>query len=159
MAASYPGSIKTFSTKAPGQAIASSHINDLQDEVVALETQLGTNAGTWQSWTPEILFTGGSVDYTIAVQTARYTKIGKTVTVAAYLTVTVGTGDRTAIYFNLPIAPRYLDAAHAIDNCTSTSYAIRPCRTNPGTGRIEIYLPGKFTRNGMLFVKATYEIA
>lgn len=40
MAASYPGTIKTFSTKAPGEAIASSHINDLQAEVVAIETEL-----------------------------------------------------------------------------------------------------------------------
>lgn len=43
MAASYPGTTKTFSTKAPGQAIASSHINELQDEVVAVETQLITS--------------------------------------------------------------------------------------------------------------------
>jgi len=43
MAASYPGTIKTFSTKAPGEAIASSHINDVQDEVKAIETQLITS--------------------------------------------------------------------------------------------------------------------
>ena len=43
MAASYPGTIKTFSTKASGEAIASSHINDLQNEVVAVETQLVTS--------------------------------------------------------------------------------------------------------------------
>ena len=40
MAASYPGTVKTFSTKVPGEKIASSHINELQDEVVAVETQL-----------------------------------------------------------------------------------------------------------------------
>lgn len=40
MAAVFPGSVKTFSTKAPGEAIASSHINDLQAEVAAIETYL-----------------------------------------------------------------------------------------------------------------------
>jgi|LSQX01.1.fsa_nt_gb hypothetical protein len=63
MAASYPGTIKSFSTKAPGQAIASSHINELQDEVVALETQLGTNAGIWQSYTPTTVL-GWEAGYT-----------------------------------------------------------------------------------------------
>lgn len=42
MAASYPGSIKSFTTKTDSSdVIRASHINDLQDEVVAVETQLG----------------------------------------------------------------------------------------------------------------------
>jgi hypothetical protein len=40
MAASYPSSTKTFSTKAGGGTVEASHVNDLQDEVVALETDL-----------------------------------------------------------------------------------------------------------------------
>jgi hypothetical protein len=40
MAASYPTSTKSFSTKTNGQTIAASHIDDLQDEVVAIETDL-----------------------------------------------------------------------------------------------------------------------
>lgn len=40
MAATFPGGVKTFSTKAPGNAIQSAHINDLQAEVVAVETEL-----------------------------------------------------------------------------------------------------------------------
>jgi len=160
MAASYPGAVKNFGTAvAPGDGILAAHVNTLREEVVAVETQLGTNAGVWASWTPTILYTGGTTDYTITVNTARYVKIGKVVTVAVYLSVTVGTGDRTAIYFNLPIAPRYLESGHASENCTSnTTYAIRSCRTNPGTGRIEIHLPAKFNNDGMLLVKATYEI-
>ena len=46
MAASYPGTIKTFSTKQPGEAIASAHINDLQNEVVAIETELKKTTGS-----------------------------------------------------------------------------------------------------------------
>jgi hypothetical protein len=43
MAASFPTSTKSFSTKTdgPSQVISASHINDLQDEVVAVENELG----------------------------------------------------------------------------------------------------------------------
>lgn len=44
MAASYPGSIKSFTTKTNYvDLVDASHINDLQDEVVAVETELGTD--------------------------------------------------------------------------------------------------------------------
>jgi hypothetical protein len=42
MAASYPTSVKTFATRNPGQTIASAHVNDLQDEVNAIESGLLT---------------------------------------------------------------------------------------------------------------------
>jgi len=35
--ASFPGSVKTFASRSNGQAIDATHINDLQDEVTALE--------------------------------------------------------------------------------------------------------------------------
>ncbi len=40
MAASYPGAVKTFVSRTPGQVIGSAHINDLQDEVNAIEAGL-----------------------------------------------------------------------------------------------------------------------
>lgn len=40
MAASYPGAVKTFATRSNGQSIDPSHINDLQDEVSAIESGL-----------------------------------------------------------------------------------------------------------------------
>jgi hypothetical protein len=44
MAASYPGNIKSFATKNNTTDIVdASHVNDLQNEVVALETTIGTN--------------------------------------------------------------------------------------------------------------------
>ncbi len=50
MAASYPNSIKSFTTKTTGDTIEASHINDLQNEIIALESELGTNvAGTDKS--------------------------------------------------------------------------------------------------------------
>lgn len=42
MAASYPTSAKTFTTKATAETIAASHVNDLQDEVTAVETAMLT---------------------------------------------------------------------------------------------------------------------
>jgi len=46
MAATFPGGVKTFSTKQAGDQIASAHINDLQDEVVAVETELRKKTGS-----------------------------------------------------------------------------------------------------------------
>lgn len=44
MAASFPSSVKSFSTKVDDiDDVEASHINDLQDEVVAIETHLVTN--------------------------------------------------------------------------------------------------------------------
>ncbi len=40
MASSYPSSVKSFSTKLAGQTIDAAHVNDLQDEVVAVEGAL-----------------------------------------------------------------------------------------------------------------------
>jgi hypothetical protein len=40
MSASYPTSIKSFSNRSAGQTIGAAHVNDLQDEVSALETGL-----------------------------------------------------------------------------------------------------------------------
>lgn len=40
MAASFPTSVKSFSTKLAAQTIAAAHVNDLQDEVVAVEGNL-----------------------------------------------------------------------------------------------------------------------
>lgn len=39
-AASYPTSVKVFTTKTTGETIAAAHVNDLQDEVVAIEQGL-----------------------------------------------------------------------------------------------------------------------
>ena len=46
MAATFPGGVKVFTTKAAGDQIASAHINDLQAEVVAVETELRKTTGS-----------------------------------------------------------------------------------------------------------------
>jgi hypothetical protein len=42
MAASYPTAVKTFATRSSGQTIGSAHVNDLQDEVNAMQAALLT---------------------------------------------------------------------------------------------------------------------
>ena len=46
MAATFPGGVKTFTTKQGGDQIGSAHINDLQLEVVAVETELRKTTGS-----------------------------------------------------------------------------------------------------------------
>jgi len=46
MAATFPGGVKVFTTKAASDQIASAHINDLQAEVVAVETELRKTTGS-----------------------------------------------------------------------------------------------------------------
>lgn len=42
MAASYPASLKSFSAKADGNTVFAAHVNELQEEVAALQSTLGT---------------------------------------------------------------------------------------------------------------------
>lgn len=46
MAATFPGGVKVFTTKQAGDQIASAHINDIQAEVVAIETELKKTTGS-----------------------------------------------------------------------------------------------------------------
>jgi len=104
MAASYPGTIKTFSTKASGEAIASSHINDLQNEMVAVETQLGVNAGTWQDWTPNYTQYTTMTFTSITTNFARYCKVGKLCFIELSAYGTLGGTINDSIDFSPPIA-------------------------------------------------------
>lgn len=100
MAATFPGGVKVFTTKQAGDQIASAHINDLQDEVVAVETELKKSTSqtivnardsarlgnvvasnylqvaNWQTWTPTVN-TGNS--RLSGFTTARYLVQGKVV--------------------------------------------------------------------------------
>ena len=46
MAASFPTSVKTFTTKTAGAGILSEHVNAIQEEVVAIETELKKTTGS-----------------------------------------------------------------------------------------------------------------
>ena len=77
MPASYPTSVKSFSSKLSGDLIALSHMTDLQDEVVAVETALlGTRAGPLSLAEGRLTLTSGTPVTTAdvsAAATAYYT--------------------------------------------------------------------------------------
>jgi hypothetical protein len=64
MAATYPGAIKSFQTKSNfTEIVDSSHVNSLQDEVVAIQTNLGTNIATSTSPSSSGTFNTASQNY------------------------------------------------------------------------------------------------
>ena len=51
MTASYPSSVKSFTTKVDfTDTVLAAHVNDLQDEVVSLESTFGTSIRTGSGW-------------------------------------------------------------------------------------------------------------
>ena len=103
MAATFPGGVKTFSTKNAGDQINSAHINDLQLEVVAVETTLGANPFTWTAYTPSWTAVTTNPSIGNGTLSGRYVQIGKTVIgtikLAMGSTTTYGSG---AWSFSLP---------------------------------------------------------
>lgn len=105
MPASYPTSVKTFTTKSTNDVIQASHVDDIQDEVVAVETVLNNSLNVSANaitsikfpaiqvassndhtlddyveftWTPTIGSAGGGTP-TYTTQVGHYTKIGRKV--------------------------------------------------------------------------------
>lgn len=117
--ASYPTSVKSFSTKSTTDVVEASHPNDLQDEVTAIETDLiaafpggGADGGQMKfpatqnasadvntlddyeegTWTPTIGGTTSESGQVYSTQAGRYIKVGKLVTVFGRVTLsTLGT--------------------------------------------------------------------
>ena len=173
MAASYPGTIKTFSTKAPGEAIASSHINDLQDEIVAVETQLGTNAGGWVTYTPTWTAYTGTPSLGNGTITGRYCKVGKMVTV----TVSLNFGSTTSVagtstwYIGLPITSAGSGHGVWIAYESGVKYYTGVLQVSPGATRINSFYapdgqgylsetrPHTWKANDYLNFTAIYQVA
>lgn len=128
MAASYPSATKSFTTKTdgPSSTILAAHINDLQDEVVAIENDLrdrlpngqvvfpaaqsaSSDANTLDdyeegTWTPVLTFTTAgnlSVTYAANGQLGFYTKVGRKVT--ARFTIVTSAFTHTTASGNLNI--------------------------------------------------------
>lgn len=75
MAADFPTSVKTFTTKTNNvYTIDASHVNDLQDEVNAVETLLGAASSRRTTWTPVVSFTTSNtgMTYTSSGFSARF---------------------------------------------------------------------------------------
>ena len=63
MAASYPTSVASFSSKVSGEVIAADDINSLQTEVVAIETDLEAGLPAVRGGTGNTLYTTGDLLY------------------------------------------------------------------------------------------------
>lgn len=86
----YPASVMEFTTKVVSDTFEASYINDLQTEVVAVETDL-LSAWTSVSHSAGNFVGSGSMTWTVAVgdqTTFAYRKVGKTMTVSVVLVTT-----------------------------------------------------------------------
>ena len=155
MAASYPGTIKTFSTKAPGEAIASSHINDLQNEIVAVETQLGVNAGAWQNWTPTIGYTGGSGTPTISAG-GRYMIVGKIVYLLLTGLLTRNGATHAYLSFTTPTSIAKFGSG-SFTHQFLASFSLSPVYKAVG-GAVFDVRTGTWTNDGLYWFSGFYEM-
>lgn len=72
--ANYPTSAPSFTTKSAGQTIQPGHVNDVQDEVVAI----GSGLLTVSTFTPTLISAGGGTP-TYSAQVGLYVRIGKAI--------------------------------------------------------------------------------
>ena len=111
--ATFPSGVKTFTTRLTNDIIQPGHVNDLQDEVTAIETLLNVDLfqavntsgqPVWSDYTPT--WTGGSPAIGNGTLTGRYLRMGaKTVFVNIKLTGGSGTTwGASAWSFSLPVS-------------------------------------------------------
>lgn len=100
MAASFPTSIKSFSAKTDGvDDVLAADVNDLQDEVAAVETQLLTTG----AWTPALSFGGGTTGITYTTQAGAYLRVGNWVFISGYIVLSnKGSSTGAALVTGLP---------------------------------------------------------
>src|SRR5574343_790800 len=148
MAASYPTSAKTFTTKNAGDTIQPGHLNDLQDEVAAIEAGLlnGTAPlNSSNSTIANLVVTGAlqvSGNSTIAgtltvnkIVSTSITGAGVTTYVKAYATATQQSPDTSFL-----TAPLNSEIADLLGEFDSTTYTFTPQSSGYYliTGRITI---------------------
>lgn len=108
MSASYPASVKSFTTKVDGGSnfINAAHVNDLQDETSAVETDL-LKAWTAPAYSAGNFTASGAMTWGVDagdVTTFAYHKIGRRMTVAFHLANTDlgGGGASTDLFITIP---------------------------------------------------------
>lgn len=149
-AASYPTSTKSFTTKNAGDTVQAAHINDIQDEIVAIEDALrgtqshhsklastfyffangrATAEGAWTAVAhDDANFTGDGVDADWAVAsgdqtTFAYTIVGKTMTIAFVISTSDVGSNVAQLRITVPAsatATKRMDASVTIQNAGGT---------------------------------------
>lgn len=140
MPASYPGSVKTFTTRSAGQTIEAAHVNDLQDEVNAIEAGLRNGTAPLNSSNSTVValsVTGGST-------------VGGNLGVAGNSSI----GGNLAVGLNLGVAGASSLAALQVGNSTFSqglhlSGAVQPATIS--TGDVNDYNPSGF--DAVFFVR------
>lgn len=106
MPASFPTSVKTFTTKSNNvNTVNADDINDIQEEINAIETFLGTSPSRRVSWTPAFTWaTPGTSTWTYSTRGGYVQTIGGLVMASAYVTgtPTIGTGAGQLYITGLP---------------------------------------------------------
>ena len=138
MPASYPVAVKTFTTKNPGDTIQPGHINDLQDEVAAIESGLLAGTSPLQSSNSTVAaltVSGGSTLATLQVNgnstiagTLTVNKIISTSIVAAGVTSYVRAYAGSSFGFSTAAAtiPCNQELADLLGEYDSTTYTFTP---------------------------------
>jgi hypothetical protein len=139
MAASYPTSAKTFTTKATNDSIEASHVNDLQDEVTAVETAL---IDTLQHG---LKFTDATYDIGASGATrprdlflSRNLVVGGTIAPVGALTVGDLRGTEETITATGTVNDQALGAATTILRCNNASLLTLTGFTGGAAGRLLI---------------------
>ena len=106
MAADFPTTVKTFTAKSNNvDTIDASHVNDLQEEVNAVETLLGAASLRRTAWTPEFAWaTPGTSSWSYGTRGGYYAKFGSLVYAQGYViaTPTLGTASGQLYIQGLP---------------------------------------------------------
>ena len=178
MAATFPGGVKVFTTKQAGDQIASAHINDLQDEVVAVETELRKTSGSvvshgslaglsnndhpqyplysaWTSWTPTITWAGGTTNPTsFTILAARYATVGNLVFCMLRGSLTRGSGDRSYLSLTAPVTISNMASGSAHHTINGNGFVLAPLYSESGKVTIST---GTMTKDGYIWASWFYE--
>lgn len=114
----YPSAAASFTTKNTGDSLQPSHINDLQTEVVAVETNLLSG---WTSVEFSASHFGGLGGQTWTVEsgdqyTFAYRKLGRSMTIAFTLRATTVGGTPSA-FLTIAIPGGYSSARYVTESC------------------------------------------
>ena len=117
MPTNFPTSLDSFTTKTNNvDTIDASHVNNLQDATLAIETLLGAASNRRTSWTPAMSFsTTAPTSVTYAANNAGlYAKFGSLIWFTARLDVGANSGGTGNLIATLPTASRTDFPAHLL---------------------------------------------
>lgn len=122
MPASFPTTVKTFTTKTNNvDTIDASHINDIQDEVNAVETLLGADSARSTAWTPVVRFATLNTAPTYSA-VGRYARFGSIVFITCRFDISaIGTGTGDLQVTGIPVA------AASFSTTQGTAFYSFPC--------------------------------